>query len=320
MSVDPVISFVLLTYNQEAFVRTAVRSALAQTYRPLEIIVSDDCSQDATFDVVRREVAEYNGPHRVVLNRNDHNMGLASHINRAVSLATGEFLVMAAGDDISSPERAAMLAERWRDPHAPVDLVCSYFEEIDSHGERTGFVKRDVVFVPDLAQNVQRWRCGATGACAGYSRRLCAKYGELDERVVSEDWVMSFRAWLEGGIGLVEAPLVQHRTHGASLSVENRGVRRQGDATRRAFLRRRSAGDRAARAAHWVDAWSLMPKSTSPSIGRQLQRWASALECEWAAYNSTRLGALKMACRAVLGSRAPSSCTRILIRNVVGWQ
>jgi glycosyltransferase involved in cell wall biosynthesis len=41
----PLVSFVLLTYNQEKYVADALRAALNQTYSPLEIIISDDCSQ-----------------------------------------------------------------------------------------------------------------------------------------------------------------------------------------------------------------------------------------------------------------------------------
>ena len=50
----PLVSFVVLCYNQESFIREAFNSALLQTYSPLEIIVSDDCSTDGTFDVVQQ--------------------------------------------------------------------------------------------------------------------------------------------------------------------------------------------------------------------------------------------------------------------------
>ena len=47
------VTYVVLTYNQESYIREAVQSALAQNYSPLEVIVSDDCSIDKTFDVIR---------------------------------------------------------------------------------------------------------------------------------------------------------------------------------------------------------------------------------------------------------------------------
>jgi GT2 family glycosyltransferase len=50
---DELVSFVVLAYNQQKFVAEAVRGALAQTYHPLEIVISDDCSTDGTFDVIK---------------------------------------------------------------------------------------------------------------------------------------------------------------------------------------------------------------------------------------------------------------------------
>ena len=63
----PLICFGLLAYNQEPFIREAVEGALAQTYAPLEIILSDDCSTDRTFEIMQETVAAYRGPHKVVL-------------------------------------------------------------------------------------------------------------------------------------------------------------------------------------------------------------------------------------------------------------
>ena len=60
----PLVTFALLAYNQERFVREAVRAAFEQTYRPLEIILSDDCSQDGTFEVLMNMAQSYTGPHK----------------------------------------------------------------------------------------------------------------------------------------------------------------------------------------------------------------------------------------------------------------
>lgn len=57
------VSIIFLAYCHEAFVEEALRSVLTQTYCPLEITVSDDHSPDGTFDVIRRMLADYNGPH-----------------------------------------------------------------------------------------------------------------------------------------------------------------------------------------------------------------------------------------------------------------
>ena len=48
----PLITFALMAYNQEQLIEEAVAGALAQTYSPLEIILSDDCSTDRTFSIM----------------------------------------------------------------------------------------------------------------------------------------------------------------------------------------------------------------------------------------------------------------------------
>jgi glycosyltransferase involved in cell wall biosynthesis len=49
----------MFAYNHERFIAEAVRGALSQTYSPLEIIISDDCSTDRTFEIIQSEVAGY---------------------------------------------------------------------------------------------------------------------------------------------------------------------------------------------------------------------------------------------------------------------
>ena len=117
-------------------------------------------------------------------------------------------------------------------------MACSYFEEIDEKSRPTGYVKEHVMFVPTTSTPVLKWRCGATGACVAYNRVLYDKYGPLDRRVISEDWVFAFRAWLEKGIGLLREPLVKHRTHSESISVMARQVSQVPDRESRCRRRR----------------------------------------------------------------------------------
>lgn len=103
----PLVSFVLFAYNQERFIREAVKGAFAQSYSPLEIILSDDCSTDRTFEIMADMASDYRGPHTVVLNRNQQNLGLGRHYSAVMGLASGDIVELAAGDDISLPWRTA---------------------------------------------------------------------------------------------------------------------------------------------------------------------------------------------------------------------
>src|SRR5512139_2419524 len=107
----PLISFVMTCYNQERFIHEALQGAFSQHYSPLEIIISDDCSTDRTFDLVREVGAAYRGPHRLVLNRNPANLGIGGNLSKAMELCNGELVITAGGDDISLPERTSRTLE-----------------------------------------------------------------------------------------------------------------------------------------------------------------------------------------------------------------
>jgi glycosyltransferase involved in cell wall biosynthesis len=66
----PKVSYALLCYQQENYVRDAVRSALAQDLTPLDIVLSDDNSSDRTYEILEEEVKKYRGPNIITLNRN----------------------------------------------------------------------------------------------------------------------------------------------------------------------------------------------------------------------------------------------------------
>ena len=134
----PLISFGLLAYNQERFITESVLAAFAQTYSPLQIILSDDCSSDSTFRVMQQMAGAYHGPHQLVLNQNPHNRGICAHVNRVAELAKGEMIVGSAGDDISLPERTELCYQAWRDSGGRSASIWSDYSVIDESGNMVG--------------------------------------------------------------------------------------------------------------------------------------------------------------------------------------
>lgn len=123
----PLISFILIIYNQEDFVRDALDGAFNQTYSPLEIIITDDGSKDNTVKVIEDAIADYKGPHKVILHHNPKNVGIAQNVNNAMAMASGEYFILAAGDDKSLPERAQRTYEIFT--QYP-DITCINFTSI----------------------------------------------------------------------------------------------------------------------------------------------------------------------------------------------
>lgn len=63
-------SVLLLTYNQERYVKEALISLLEQDYEGLEIVISDDCSTDSTWLSINEVLQDYQGKKKVVLHQN----------------------------------------------------------------------------------------------------------------------------------------------------------------------------------------------------------------------------------------------------------
>lgn len=113
-------------YNGAAYLREAVDSVLAQTFRDFEFIIIDDSSTDGTAEILN----SYGDP-RIVLLRNEHNEGLAASLNRAIDAARGSYIARMDADDISAPDRLAVQT-RFLEAHQDIVLVGSYARIIDS--------------------------------------------------------------------------------------------------------------------------------------------------------------------------------------------
>ena len=215
---NPLISFTLFSYNQEPFIREAVESVFSQTYSPLEIILSDDCSTDNTFKIMEEMAGSYSGPHSIRLNRNPVNLGIGMHINRVVELSRGELIVAGAGDDISEPNRVSTIVEQWLQCGKKAFSIHSFATVINEKSEVIGVNKSAQHQYLGSAESFLKGDARLLGATHAFSRKTFELFGPLDEKVVYEDTVIPFRSLLLGDVLYIDEPLVRHRVGGISNS------------------------------------------------------------------------------------------------------
>ena len=91
----PLVSVCMLCYNQEQYITEAVEGMLAQTYSPLEIIISDDCSTDRTWEILQKIKDNYTGQHQLAIHRNEKNLRIIRNLCTAFHLAHGELVIKA---------------------------------------------------------------------------------------------------------------------------------------------------------------------------------------------------------------------------------
>lgn len=222
----PLVTFAIISYNQENYIREAVKSALAQDYSPLEIIISDDCSTDHTFQIIEEIVSSYSGSHSVILKRNACNIGLGAHVNRLWELASGELVILQAGDDISFSHRTSTIVDVWRTTTPSPDLIFSSVALIDEKGAKIGERTNVKVPVSALRDTITGKREYVTGGCcSAYAKILHWTAGPLREDTIAEDFIYTFRAMLGNGLVGIAEPLVYYRQHDASIMGKARNRR-----------------------------------------------------------------------------------------------
>lgn len=104
---DPVISVVICTYNDAAYLPWAVRSVVAQSYAAWELIIVDDGSTDGTDEYVKK--LKGHGKIRCLTNAN--NQGKAESLNQALTMAKGKWLLELDADDWLSSDCLLHLAK-----------------------------------------------------------------------------------------------------------------------------------------------------------------------------------------------------------------
>jgi glycosyltransferase involved in cell wall biosynthesis len=99
------VSIIIPVYNRPGLLVEAVDSAVAQTYRPIEIIVVDDGSTDQTVGVGQRLAREHAG---IVRHTRVPHGGVARAMNEGLRLASGEFIQILDSDDLLLPDKLTL--------------------------------------------------------------------------------------------------------------------------------------------------------------------------------------------------------------------
>ena len=101
-SSNALVSVLLSTYNSEESIGESVDSLLSQTYKNLEILISDDGSTDSTKEICKKFQLK---DERVLFSSNKKNIGLTKSLNNLAQKASGSLIARHDADDISLPYR-----------------------------------------------------------------------------------------------------------------------------------------------------------------------------------------------------------------------
>ncbi len=109
---DEIFSIVVTTYNQQDTLIETLESIRLQTYKPIELIISDDCSTDETLNIADKWLAK--NKERFVntkIVKTPVNSGISANVSNGLKTANGEFLKYMAGDDLLLPDAIESMSD-----------------------------------------------------------------------------------------------------------------------------------------------------------------------------------------------------------------
>ena len=210
MSSQALVSVVIPTYNYAKFIAAAVDSVLAQTYRPLEVIVVDDGSTDDTQAVL----AGYGNRIKVILKSNG---GVSAARNAGIQAASGEFVALLDADDVWVPEKLHKQLDFFeRHPDAGCIGCGIFFADGDLNETRQGLhndVSGPVEQRLKLIMLRREW-VGGSNSGAVIRRNVLDEVGAFDEKLeAAEDWDLWLRIAARYPIYNIRESLVHIRRH-----------------------------------------------------------------------------------------------------------
>ena len=208
---SPKVSIALATYNGEDYLAEQLDSLLIQDYQNLEIVISDDCSSDGTWDILEKYAKNNN---KIRLLPRDFNRGYVKNFARTFSECTGTFISPCDQDDIWHPNKVRRLVESIEN----FDLAYCNSRFCDALGKSMGSTLGDTI---DMASGRDPRKfifyTSVSGHAMLFRKDLLDNIPSI-ENVSYIDWFVAFLAANRPGIYYLDEILVEWRQHSSSLT------------------------------------------------------------------------------------------------------
>jgi glycosyltransferase involved in cell wall biosynthesis len=217
----PKVSILIPTYNQAGYLAQAIKSALAQDYANLEVIISDDASNDATGSVIDR----YRHDSRLKVHRNQDNLGRVANYRQCLYvLATGDWALVLDGDDYLLDSRYISKAVDLIARHNNTVLVFAGSATVRNNGDAMPVPQKENQDLPELMDGMDLFLRLATEKISLYHRTclynrqqaMALDFYRAD--IISADRESLHRLITLGNVGYVDAVVAVWRLHNANAS------------------------------------------------------------------------------------------------------
>ncbi|NEP78111.1 MAG: glycosyltransferase [Okeania sp. SIO3B3] len=147
----PKVTVCLPTYNSGEFLTQAIDSVLQQTFTDFELIISDDCSNDNTPEIITSYLQKDN---RIRYLRNSKNLGLFTNWNQCLESTNGEYITIFAQDDVMLPKNLEQKVNIL-DKYQNIGLVTSSVMVVDANNNHLNWNWAN--YLEDKLVNGKEW-------------------------------------------------------------------------------------------------------------------------------------------------------------------
>lgn len=210
---DTEISVIMSVFNtKEEYLREAVESILNQTFKKYEFIIINDCSDEKTTKILE----EYQDQ-RIVLIKNDKNLGLTASLNLGLAKAKGRYIARMDSDDISYVDRFER-QYNYMEQHPNVDVLGGWVMVGKKINKSYGSAGNEWRKVRMLFENA-----GICHSTAFIRKTFLDKYNiKYDVSIKkSQDYDLWCRCLETGTIAVMPKKILEYRVHESQISVIN---------------------------------------------------------------------------------------------------
>lgn len=218
---QPLVTVAIPMYNNARFIGETIKSVLSQTFTDFELLIYDDDSTDASYEIA----ASWSDP-RIKLFKNSRNLGPEGNWNKAISKVRGRYVKLVCGDDILYPECLQKQVAVFENPlNAGISLVCSQRTIIDPDGKtlikKVNFIDGGRKKPVDVIRKMIRMGTNIIGepVCGLYPANLIGKtrgYSAIVPYTIDlEFWIQMLK---HGDLFVIDEPLCAFRISDLSWS------------------------------------------------------------------------------------------------------
>lgn len=211
------VSVVIITYNQENYIRETLMSIINQDIDfSMEIIIGDDCSKDHTRDIINSIDQKYPGYIKKIFNKK--NLGVIKNYFNAVRMAQGRYIMVCGGDDYWLPGKMKTQYD-FMESHQDIGMCYGKVKVFDDHLSK---MRKHIIGSPREKREELIFSNGVPACTSCFKRCLIEEYIN-DINPEARDWLMEdypFWIWLSSHtkLAFIDQELAVYRYIKNSLS------------------------------------------------------------------------------------------------------